>query len=96
MLAQTLPKISQHMTFNNPLAQVWPRSAPPDSAEDWGNPARGLSQLVVMDKASLFWEGKEMESGQMDTNQAVSLALTASTPCGSGISWVRAGVFFGV
>lgn len=96
MLAQTLPKISQHMTFNTPLAQVWPWSAPPYSAEDWGNPARGLSQLVVMDKASLFWEGKEMESGQMDTNQAMSLALTASTPCGSGISWVRAGVFFGV
>lgn len=33
--------------------------------------AREHSQVVIMDKAFLFWEGKGMESSQMDANQAV-------------------------
>lgn len=33
--------------------------------------ARDHSQLVIMDKASLFWEGKGMESSQTDVNQAM-------------------------
>lgn len=49
--------------------------------------ARDHSQLVIMDKASLFWEGKGMESSQMDANQAMYfLAVMANSPCGSGIS----------
>lgn len=69
-LAQITPT-TWHLALS--LAQVWPWSALLNNAEALFGTQSGqrLFKLLIMVQASLFWEGKGMESIQMDADPAM-------------------------